>query len=79
LSGLWHLPDGELIVNQSGAWCSLHPDLFPGQKSFFAKEWLDVLEKYPELRTLVYKNPQAIAKRLESSAVTPGGSSGVSA
>jgi RecA/RadA recombinase len=44
-------PDKDLVV-KAGSWCSLHEEFNHG--NFRRREWPSVLEKHPELRTLIY-------------------------
>lgn len=57
MSGLCRLPDGLThVLTSSGGWCKLH-DYFTkgGEYSFRSKDWLGVLEKFPQLVTYPYE------------------------
>lgn len=47
------LPNKEAVM-EHGAWNSLHPSIAPGFKKFMQRDWPEVLEKFPILRTLPY-------------------------
>jgi len=42
------------VVQANGSWYKLHPSIEPDNKSFHATDWLEKLDKYPHLKTLLY-------------------------
>lgn len=69
LDSRFFMPDGQRVLTMpSNGRYLLHAGIDSEQKSFFAKQWPDMLEKYPHLRTLVYDlAPNSIASAAEVS------------
>jgi recombination protein RecA len=57
LRGRFLLPDRSPVLAQAGSRYVLHKSLDPSETSFYKKEWLDIVEACPRLKTLVYELP----------------------
>lgn len=57
--GHWKLPSKKLVIEQNGAWWKLEETIAPGYKNWMKKDWLEVLAKFPQLRTLPYDSAEA--------------------
>lgn len=42
------------VIRKNGAWYNLHPSIDPSEKSFHAKDWPEQLDKFPQLKDLIY-------------------------
>ena len=46
--------DRQRVIRKNGAWYNLHPSIDPSEKSFHAKDWPEQLDKFPQLKDLIY-------------------------
>jgi hypothetical protein len=46
------------VITTNGGWHTLHESIDPSQKSWYASDWKNKLEEFPQLKTLLYDKPK---------------------